>query len=124
MKILREFLDAYRARTGAVLDVAEQLGKVADAHRDGMMILSDAVQGPEPEEPPEASKPQSPSEHLRDWMSENGADLTVRDVNEIRWARERLIGKGAKQGSEDDAKRLLTQHLVPKHCWPTPDMAS
>lgn len=112
MKFLDKWLAAYERRTEAMVAVSAgvdaatyELGRIADAQADLVLVTSGRRVGPEPE-PVETPKP-SP---LDEWLELTSADGSQRE--EIRWALARLGGK-ASHGDPDYARQVLREWDVP-----------
>lgn len=102
MKILRDFLDAYRERTEVLRETLELSRNLSLPPGSELGSEDDA----EEEEP-------SP---WTDWCESFGADLDEDDFEEVVWAREQLE-RPDSPATQGEARTILTNHAVPKPAW-------
>lgn len=102
MRILRDWLAAYRDRTAAYRERTATLERPADQD--------------EPFVGNTESEPDHPTNPFQAWMQENYETLSDDEVHEIIWARGRLSGT-EHDGEESEARAILTRHAVPGSAW-------
>lgn len=105
MKILSDWLAAYRDRTAAYRERTESMRPEAlpSYGLETGNIVAD-------------EEPDHPMNPFQAWMQENYETLSDDEVHEIIWARGRLSGT-EHDGEESEARAILTRHAVPGSAW-------